>query len=336
MSALVLACLLSGSTPPDSLSILFIGNSHTYVNNVPMMVESLATAGGHRAVTAMSAPGGYALMEHAVYQPTLESIARGGWDYVVLQEQSQIPVIPYWRDSGMYPASRTLDSLIRACAGRTAFYMTWGWKYGGTHTYRGHTSPTFPDYFEMQDSVAVAYQRIANELGATICPVGLAWRLARTRDSLVDLWQADNCHATLKGSYLGACVFYARLFDANPVGLHYFAGLDSVEALWLQQIAWEATSEIEEPSAPQALSITLRVSPNPCRGMATIRLSPFAMRHVPLDLRVYDAQGRVVLSHPVRTSSLVLRTSSFSPGVHVAVLRDNRGVRTTTKLLKLD
>ena len=57
-----------------------------------------------------------------------------------------------------------------------------------------------------------------------MAPVGWAWYRARRMDSLIDLWQADSCHATVKGTYLGACVFYARLFEADPTGLGYTAG----------------------------------------------------------------------------------------------------------------
>ncbi len=317
MIALLLACLL-GAHPADSLSILFVGNSHTYVNNVPMLVESIAAAAGRKAVTYSSTVGGYSLMEHAVYQPTLDKIQEGGWDYVVLQEQSVIPTIPYWRDSGMYPASRLLDSLIRAHAEKTAFYMTWGWKYGGAHTYRDSSSPNFATYFEMQDTVTVAYQRIAAELGATLCPVGLAFRLARSLDSLVDLWQEDYCHATLKGSYLGACVFYAKLFGANPVGLRFFAGLDSADALWLQDIAWQTVSGIaERRSTPDASRFMLEATPNPFSSHTRIRLKPQASSPKPVTLRVYDASGCLVRSvFGIRASSFPLDLRVLPSGAY--------------------
>jgi hypothetical protein len=314
---LVLAVWPAAGRPSDTLHILFVGNSHTYVNNVPMLVESLAVAGGRLAVTDMSAPGGYSLMEHAVLQQTLDKIAQGGWDYVVLQEQSQIPVIPYWRDSGMYPASRLLDSLIRDKAAQTAFYMTWGWKNGGTHSWRGHSSPTFSTYFEMQDSVTAAYRGIQTELVATMCPVGLAWRLARTQDSLVDLWQADESHATLKGSYLGACVFYATLFQSSPVGLGYFAGLAPFEAHWLQEIAWQTVSGIAEEHPSLVLfSPVISISPNPCRTTATLR---FSSELQPANCRLVtlrDASGRLILQRPVRTSTFDLRTSDLPCGLY--------------------
>jgi len=294
LAPLLLLCLSLTAAAGDRPSVLFIGNSHTYVNDLPGLVESLAVAGSRGLSAEMTAFAGYALMEHVVNDSTLRSIARGGWDYVVLQEQSQIPVIPYWRYNGMYPASRTLDSLIRAVGARTMFYMTWGWKNGGTHIYQGDTSMFFPDYFEMQESVRVAYEEIARALGAPIAPVGMAWARARHIDSLVDLWQTDNCHATLKGTYLAACVFYARLFGADPTGLSFTAGLDSAEARFFQQVAWATVSGIEDGQDPCTPSPMLRIRPNPAAGRATLEYVGPANGKV--NMLVHDSEGRRVRS----------------------------------------
>jgi len=193
----------------DTLKVLFVGNSHTYFNNMPWLFDSLSESAGRAVIVDMSAPGGYTLQQHSTNATTINMISQGDWDYVVLQEQSQIPVINYWRFNNMYPAARRLGSLITQHNESTAFFMTWGWKYGGQHTIGGYSSPLFVDYFHMQESVRVAYESIATELSATLCPVGMAWKRARTIDTLVDLWMSDNYHPTLKGSYLTACVFYS-------------------------------------------------------------------------------------------------------------------------------
>jgi hypothetical protein len=74
----------------------------------------------------------------------------------------------------------------------------------------------------------------------------MAFARARHVDSLVDLWQADYSHATLEGTYLGACVFYAVLHEASPVGLVFYGGLDSAAARFCQEIAWQTVSAVAE------------------------------------------------------------------------------------------
>jgi hypothetical protein len=255
--ALVLAIAGVGTaSADDSLRVLFIGNSHTYVNDLPGLFSGLSEAGGRPVLTDASTFGGYSLDDHTDTQATLDKIAQDSWSFVVLQEQSVIPTIHYWRYNSMYPASRLLDSLIQLQGARTAFYVTWGWKNGGSQTYGDSWSPDFRDYFEMQESLRVAYEEIANELSSTIVPVGMAFARARHVDSLVDLWQSDYCHATLEGTYLGACVFYAVLHGASPVGLEFYGGLDSATARFCQEVAWQTMSGVAEgpPTAPQRMT----------------------------------------------------------------------------------
>jgi hypothetical protein len=284
--ACVLLALAGFATAEDSLHVLFIGNSHTYVNDLPGLFRGLSEAGGRPVLTDASTFGGYSLEDHTNTQATLDKIAQDSWDHVALQEQSVIPTIHYWRYTSMYPAARLLDSLVRLQGARTVFYMTWGWKYGGQHSYGDSLSPDFRDYFEMQESVRVAYQEIAAELSAIMSPVGMAFARARRIDSLVDLWQVDYCHATLKGTYLGACVFYAVLHGANPVGLEFYGGLSPEDARFCQEVAWQTVSGIEESPKPQAASH---------KPTATV------VGEMPAGATVYDESGADVTS---RASSL--------------------------------
>ena len=118
---LIVCCLLiaaCGCSPAISCSslfgsgpctrVLFIGNSYTYVNDLPTMFAELAGAGGHRVETGMDAPGGWTLANHVSSSDTLEQIKSSDCNYVVLQEQSEIPSIQQFRTQQMYPASGCL------------------------------------------------------------------------------------------------------------------------------------------------------------------------------------------------------------------------------------
>ncbi|MFO7651837.1 MAG: hypothetical protein R6X13_10925 [bacterium] len=266
--ALVLLCALAAGAP--AMDVLFVGNSHTYVNDLPVLFRGLSEAGGWPVNVEMSAPGGYSLKQHSIYQPTIGLINGTAWDYVVLQEQSQIPAINWCRDSLMHPAARSLEALIAARGAQTAFYLTWGWRDGGVQTYGGHSSPDFRDYFEMQDSVTVSYRMIADELAAVLVPVGEAWRNARLLNPGIDLWQDDECHATLKGTYLGACVFYAVLHGEDPTGLAFHGGLSPADARWLQEVAWQTVSGIAERPV-EAVGGAGLVVPSPLRPGMSLR-----------------------------------------------------------------
>jgi hypothetical protein len=69
-----------------------------------------------------------------------------------------------------------------------------------------------------------------------------------------------------------------------------------------------------------ASRLALEASPNPSSGSVTISLSPSIPLSLSPVLHIHDAQGRLVLSQPVRTSSFVLNTSTLPAGVYLCRL----------------
>ena len=82
-----------------------------------------------------------------------------------------------------------------------------------------------------------AFEEIADEIGAAIAPVGIAWQHARTKDAAPELWDTDGSHPSREGSYLAACVFYSVICRASPEGTSYRGGLPRGTAKFLQAIA---------------------------------------------------------------------------------------------------
>lgn len=274
--------------------MLFIGNSYTQFNNLPGLFTELSASGNRAVIAGYSAFGGAWLEDHLAYETTLNRIGLGDWDYVVLQEQSQVPTIDYWRYNSMYPAARSLDSLILESGNEhTCFFMTWGRKYGGQQSIGGYNSPEFADFYQMQDSLDAAYTQIAEELDAVLAPVGNAWATAFSQDSLIDLWQADLSHPTLQGSYLTACVFYAELFGDSPVGLTFYAGLDPETAEFLQLAADQTVLKVKPiPPSSDTPDFDCETYPEPFNATTTIT---YYLRQAEyLTLTVYDISGRMV------------------------------------------
>ena len=103
------------------------------------------------------------------------------------------------------------------------------------------------------------------------------------------------------------------------------ASLDCRELLSLHELAdRDFPSAVSgSPSIVQRSSFS--VSPNPCRGQVTVRLSsPLVTSHSQL-VNVYDASGRLALSQPVRASSFTLHTSSLRAGVYLMRMDSGAG-----------
>jgi hypothetical protein len=211
-----------------SLNVLFIGNSFTARNNLPELIAQLAESIGGRLQHRLTTAGGASLRMHWNRGEAQKEILAARYDYVVLQEQSTLPLKNPQR---MHENIRLFDEAIRASGAGTALYMTWA---------RGNAPET-------QKSIAEAYQCIGEELKALVIPVGLAWRNFIDQFNDPVLHDADASHPTLAGSYLAACVFFAALFGKNPVGIEVQpANLTRAEARLLQLTAWTTVKEVKE------------------------------------------------------------------------------------------
>jgi hypothetical protein len=310
----LLALLLVCADPAPATgekALLFVGNSHTYFNDLPGLVDGLAAAAGHAPEVDQSTIGGYTLAEHAGNATTLAKIAEGGWDHVFLQEHSLYPVIAHHREHSFYPAARSLDSLIAVAGSGTSLFMTWGWELGGEHCADGHCCPDYPDYFAMQADVSTAYRTIAEELSAFLVPAGDLWARALKADPKSPLWTADHYHPAPEGSYLAACVFFARIYDESPVGLDFFGGIDPARARFYQEIAAEVLTGAPPAHAGAALRF-LPNRPNPFRGRTVLEFELPASS--PALLEFFDASGRRIAARPLGTLAQGPHRLAWSPG----------------------
>lgn len=235
----ILSCFIcSMSYAADTLHVLFIGNSYTAVNNLPDVVQQMATLGGKPLNVASNTPGGTTLQQHSTNQQTLNLIRQGIWDYVVLQEQSQIPSFPDAQvDTIFYPYAKRMDSLIHAsnpCA-KTVFYMTWGRKNGDQIN-----CPNFPPlctYNGMDSLLRLRYTNIADTVSGLISPVGPLWHYLRDHNSTLELYAPDESHPSQAGTFAAACSFYTLFFGENPQNNPFHYNLSASDATTIKSAA---------------------------------------------------------------------------------------------------
>jgi len=190
------------------MRVLFIGNSYTYVNDLPMVIADLASA-AHEARPFrpdVVLVGGATLEGHIAGHDALPAIARGGWDAIVLQEQSTRPITDpdkMWRDV------KTLADASKKVNAKLVLYETWA-REGLPNT---------------QDSLTHVYHKAASDVRAVVAPVGEVWSAFRAQEGTVPagahsaLFRADGSHPSPVGTYLAATVLYQTLYGKNPVGL---------------------------------------------------------------------------------------------------------------------
>ncbi len=219
-------------------SVLFIGNSYTYTNNMPLIVQTLASTLGDTLVYDQSDPGGYTLQMHSVYAPTIAKIFSQQWDVVILQEQSELPSFPPDQvDTAVLPYAHLLDSLIhanRACT-QTMFLMTWGHANGDPLNCTSY--PVICTYQGMQERLRESYMLMTQANLAIVAPVGNAWKAMKDSFPSIWLYIADSSHPNINGSYLESCVVYSSLFHQPVTGCSYIAGLAPADAATIQSVS---------------------------------------------------------------------------------------------------
>jgi PKD repeat protein len=200
----------------DHKHVLFLGNSYTYTNYLPEMLSALALSAGDTVTHSSNTPGGYTFNNHTTNATSLSLIEEGGWDYVVLQEQSQAPSFPIEQvEDAVFPFATQLDNLIQAsnpCA-ETVFYMTWGRENGDASNCEFW--PPVCTYEGMDDLLRERYMQMAVDNDAIVCAAGAVWRYIRENNASIDLYQTDGSHPSAVGTYAIACSFYSTLFQKS-------------------------------------------------------------------------------------------------------------------------
>ena len=207
--------------------ILFVGNSYTYVNDLPTVFRHLARAAGENIETAMVANGGETLAQHVSSADALATL--DGSTLAVRRAPGAE------RDSldRILPRERVLPGRAqprrqRPADGATPVLLeTWAHETGW--------SDYALDYGSMQAALDQGYSTIAGQLGVALAPAGQAWQTALRIDPSITLWQADGSHPTLAGTYLAACVLFTRVFGRSPVGNPDSEGLPAGLVQMLQQ-----------------------------------------------------------------------------------------------------
>ncbi len=214
----------------DTTRVLFIGNSYTGVNNLPSLFQQCANSTNIPTFILSNNPGGYTFNQHLNNSITTGYIQQGNWDFVVLQEQSQTPSFPLAQvQSDCFPyAARLNDSIVKySPCGETVFYQTWGRQNGDASN-----CPNWPPvctYEGMDSLLRLRYQMMADENEAIVSPVGACWRYIRTHYPSMNLYNADQSHPSLFGSYVAALSFYATIFRLSPDDVSFTAGLSAPE-----------------------------------------------------------------------------------------------------------
>lgn len=208
--------------------ILFIGNSATYVNDIPEALSRLATKAGYEVECAMVVKGGATLSTHANIETALgraafEAIEKG-FDTVFLQDNGNCISNDAMRIASKN-ACESLAAAIKKTGAQVGIYFRPPYGYDNS----GYDPIAQCVEFDRH------FGEISESIGALNAHVNRAFAYA-IKHTDYKLWGQDNGHTSEHGAYLAVCVFFASVFGVSSACLEW-NGLAETEAKELQSIA---------------------------------------------------------------------------------------------------
>jgi len=163
--------------------VLFVGNSYLYTNRLPDVVAVLATDRNVAIDVAMLAKPDFALSDHLRTRRFVQ-LLREHWDWIVLQQ-----------GPSSSPSSRR--ELVHSVRRIAKLVPT------GTHLALMSAWPR-EMHVDTSPGAEASYREAASAAGACVLPVATAWRLASADVSPPVLYQGDQLHPTMAGTWLAA------------------------------------------------------------------------------------------------------------------------------------
>ncbi len=195
------------------MNILFIGNSYTYFNDMPLMFEQLANSNQKNVEVRSVTKGGRKLISFAddndpvtIELDTL--LSEQNFDVCFIQEQSVLPAFDYNEFIG------GLDCVVNKLKNRTKhiiLYATWGRKNGSAELTKHNWTTE-----SMTHLLSDAYQNAANRYGTFVSQVGNNLLYITQNHPEINLYNKDCSHPSYQGSCLAALTHYHTVFGDFP------------------------------------------------------------------------------------------------------------------------
>ena len=226
----------------ETINILFIGNSKTYVNEIASCYQNLATSLGKNvySVRVTNQWGGRTLKDYLYESGPSEDLKNRlkerKWDYIVLQEQTDSSL----SSSDLKEGAVGITKLVRDTNNPKAKVVYAAWSVMG-------------DYNESQYNIATRnYEAAKNETGGSVAYIASALLKYHSLYPSVNLFP-DGLHPSREGTYLAAWCVYNAMFGEKTEGATETFGFSTETATNIQKVADETQAEKGATTAGEVL-----------------------------------------------------------------------------------
>jgi hypothetical protein len=171
---------------PRLISVLFVGNSLTYFNEMPRMTARLGAKQNPPMLVESVTQSGASLEDLWFRTDAVKRIWQSHWDYVIIQERSGRAAMD--RGELFHEYLRKFADEARKSGAKPLLFMTW---YPGNEEF---------------------FKAAARRANAGLLPVGKAWQPE---------FDWDGIHPNLAGSYLIACSVYSVIYNKPAIAVPF-------------------------------------------------------------------------------------------------------------------
>lgn len=217
------------------MKILFLGNSHTYYNDMPQIFANICKERGKDVEVAMQAQSGVTYGWH--YKKLIElrfALMHGGYDYIVMQQAAHSPCPS--KEETIADGMKIIE-LARRYGVTPVQTVPWAEKRDPAH----------------QKEMYEIYGELAEKAGVRLNPVGRIFEDIFNNHPEIDMYWIDGEHASEYGSYAAALCTYATIFGESVQGVSY----KSYYTYSLPQETWDEIARAYEEAGkhPQDKSL---------------------------------------------------------------------------------
>lgn len=174
------------------MRVLFIGNSHTYFNDMPHIFKLICQENDIPMEVTMLAHGYKGLDFHQKEPEVKFNILYGNYDWVVLQHLQA-----GFDEKVLGSSVEEIKKIIDRAGAKTLLYMPW----------------TIKSEEEKQPAMSAAYLNLGKKLGIPVAPVGIVWWSFKKNHPTEELYFKDDKHASPVGSTLAAYTIFNTIFN---------------------------------------------------------------------------------------------------------------------------
>ncbi len=181
---------------------LFLGNSHTYFNDMPALFQKFCIEGNFcKAEVSMLAFPYKTYRDHLKMETSLRyAMLYGKFDYLIMQQAAHKPC------PDKEETLETGEEIIRLAREQNICpvqIVPWAEK----------------AYPEHQAGIDEIYEELHDQTGVKLIPLGRVFSTLSLCEGMPDLYWKDGEHASPWGSYAAAAAIYASLSGKSPEGL---------------------------------------------------------------------------------------------------------------------